>query len=90
MSKKQAELVIYTKRYCPFCVRAKHLLDSLELVYEEISVDGNPELQNTMAKMAGARTVPQVFINQKPIGGSDDLHALYRANKLEALVYPAS
>ncbi|WP_251358912.1 glutaredoxin 3 [Kangiella sp. TOML190] len=88
--KPQADIVIYTKSYCPFCIRAKHLLDSLALSYQEISVDGKPELQNEMAQMAGARTVPQIFVDQKPIGGNDDLQALYRANKLDALVYPTS
>ncbi len=89
MSKPQAEIVIYSKSYCPFCIRAKQLLDSLQLDYQEISVDGKPELQDKMAQMAGARTVPQIFVDSKPIGGCDDLQALYRANELEALVYPA-
>ncbi len=88
--KEQAKLVIYTKVYCPYCIRAKHLLNSLNLNYQEISVDGKPQLQDEMVRLAGVRTVPQIFINDKPIGGCDDLHALHRANKLEALIYPAS
>ncbi|MRX28235.1 glutaredoxin 3 [Kangiella sp. HZ709] len=85
--KQQAKIVIYTKTYCPYCIRAKQLLNSLELDYQEISVDGKPQLQDEMAKMAGKRTVPQVFIDDTPIGGCDDLFALRRANKLEALVF---
>lgn len=88
--KKQAKVVVYSKTYCPFCIRAKYLLNSLDVEYQVISVDGKPSLQDEMAKMAGARTVPQVFIDDKPIGGSDDLSALHRANKLEALLYPDS
>lgn len=88
--KEQAKLVVYTKAYCPFCIRAKQLLNSLELDYQEISVDGKPELQNEMAQLAGRRTVPQIFINDSPIGGCDDLFALYRASKLEAMVFPAA
>lgn len=86
--KEQAKIVIYTKTYCPFCIRAKQLLKSLELQYEEISVDGKPKLQDEMAELAGRRTVPQIFICDDPIGGCDDIFALHRAGKLEALVYP--
>lgn len=88
--KEQATIVIYTKRFCPFCVRAVQLLDSLELKYEQISVDGKPQLQDEMAQLAGRRTVPQIFIDDAPIGGCDDIFALHRANKLDALVYPGA
>ncbi len=86
MVKQQAKIVVYTKAYCPFCIRAKHLLNSLELDYQEISVDGKPQLQDEMAKLAGRCTVPQIFINDKPIGGCDDLFAMHRAGEFEALV----
>ncbi|NVJ64842.1 MAG: glutaredoxin 3 [Gammaproteobacteria bacterium] len=88
--KTQANIVIYTKSYCPFCIRAKQLLDSLELNYQEISVDGKPQLQDEMAQLAGRRTVPQIFINEHPIGGCDDMFALHRSNELEAMVFSAA
>lgn len=86
----QSEVVIYTKRFCPYCIKAKHLLDSLSVNYQEIPVDGKPELQDAMAEKAGGRTVPQIFIAAKPIGGCDDLHALHRANNLEVLIFPSA
>lgn len=88
--KEQAEIVIYTKTYCPYCIRAKQLLNSLELDYHEISVDGKPQLQDHMAQLAGRRTVPQIFINGNPIGGCDEMFALYRAGEFEAMVVTAA
>jgi len=80
-----APVVIYTKEYCPYCQAALRLLDGKGVTYERIEVT-SAAIQDEMAKKAGRRTVPQIFIAGKPIGGSDDLHALDAAGKLDALL----
>lgn len=79
-------IVIYSSAWCPFCVRAKHLLDSKGVRYEEISVDGKPAVRAEMTRKAGRTSVPQIWIGQTHVGGCDDLYALERAGKLEALL----
>lgn len=72
-----AEVEIYTTRVCPYCVRAKRLLDAKGAVYREIDVSVNADLRDAMVGRAGGkRTVPQIFINGEHIGGCDDLYAL--------------
>jgi glutaredoxin 3 len=78
--------VIYTTRYCPFCVRAKQLFDGKDVSYKEISVDNNPSLRQEMTKKSGQRTVPQIWIKDKHIGGCDELYALQRSGQLDALL----
>jgi glutaredoxin 3 len=77
---------IYTKAYCPYCVRAKMLLEAKAVNFIEIKIDEQPELRPEMIKRSGGTTVPQIFINNKAIGGCDDLFALESANKLTALL----
>jgi len=68
-------IIIYTKDYCPYCVKAKALLHKKDLDYEEIDVTNNPELiEEMLAKSNGMKTVPQIFIKGKHIGGCDDLY----------------
>ncbi|GLZ84929.1 glutaredoxin 3 [Pseudomonas sp. BN414] len=81
-----AGTVIYSSAWCPFCIRAKHLLDSKGVRYEEISVDGNPAIRAEMTRKAGRTSVPQIWIGQTHVGGCDDLYALERAGKLDALL----
>lgn len=82
-----SEVTIYTKSWCPYCQKAKALLDSKHVTYEEIDVGHDPEGQAAMTKRAhGRSTVPQIFINGSHIGGCDDLHALNDAGKLDALL----
>lgn len=81
-----AKVEMYTKQYCPFCVRAKQLLEQLDVDYTEIAIDGNAELRQHMIEIAGGHTVPQILINEQPIGGCDDLYALHSAGKLTALL----
>lgn len=81
-----AEIIIYSTRFCPFCVRAKQLLDQKNLAYTEISVDGNPQLRQEMTKKAGSHTVPQIWINDSHIGGCTELMALERSGDLDALL----
>lgn len=80
-------VTIYTKSTCGYCYRAKQLLTSKNVKFEEISVDGDWAKQAEMAKRAnGGWTVPQIFIGDRHVGGCDDLHALERAGKLDALL----
>ena len=78
---------IYTTVYCPFCVKAKRLLDTLKVPYTEIDVSDDVALRAQMTEKAeGRRTVPQIFIGDKPIGGCDDLYALHEAGQLKNLL----
>ena len=79
-------VLIYTTRFCPYCFRAKDLLDSKEIVYQEIAVDNSTALRQEMMELSGGYTVPQIFINDKPIGGCDDLYALERSGQLDELL----
>ena len=85
-----AKVEIYTWRTCPFCVRAKGLLDRKGVSFHEISVDGDEPARDAMADRGnGRRSVPQIFINDRHIGGCDELHALERAGELDALLAQA-
>jgi glutaredoxin 3 len=78
---------IYTTRYCPYCSAAKALLTRKGVEYTEIDVSGDWEQRDAMIKRSNGRmTVPQIFIGPVHVGGSDDLHALERAGKLDALL----
>ena len=80
---------IYTKFACPYCVRAKQLLDSKGVPYTEYDITmGGAKRDEMLARVPGAQTVPQILINDTPIGGSDDLRALENQGKLDALLGP--
>ncbi len=81
-----SDVVLYTTRYCPYCVRAKHLLEQKGVAFQEIAVDNDPQLRAEMTQKSGGHTVPQIFINEKPIGGCDDLYALERQGRLDELL----
>ncbi len=82
-----AKVEIYTTMFCPFCVRAKSLLKKKGVEFEEIEVDSDPELRRQMTERSGGGyTVPQIFIDDQPIGGSDDLAALEASGKLDGLL----
>lgn len=81
-----SHVVVYSSDYCPYCSRAKHLLASKGVAFEEIKVDGKPQLRAEMTSKAGRTSVPQIWIGEKHIGGCDDLYALERAGKLDALL----
>lgn len=80
------DVVIYTTRYCPFCIRAKYLLDNKNVPYKEISVDGKPELRAEMTAKAGRHTVPQIWIGGHHVGGCDELMAIERSGQLDKLL----
>ncbi len=81
-----SDVTIYTTRFCPYCVRAKHLLDSKDVAYREIPVDRDAGQRQHMMKKSGRRTVPQIWIGEKHIGGCDELYGLERADKLDKLL----
>lgn len=82
-----ASVTIYTREYCGYCARAKALLASKGVDFEEKDATYSPELRKEMIERAnGGSTFPQIFINGKHVGGCDDLHALDRAGKLDPLL----
>ncbi|WP_009633361.1 glutaredoxin 3 [Synechocystis sp. PCC 7509] len=82
-----ATVEIYTWRTCPYCIRAKQLLQSKGTQFTEYSIDGDEAARSLMAKRAnGRRSVPQIFINDKHIGGCDDMYELDWQGKLDELL----
>ncbi len=81
------DIEIYTTNVCPYCVRAKMLLNRKKVSFREIDVSHDDALRQAMTERAGGRrTVPQIFINGKHVGGCDDLYALEQAGKLDPLL----
>ena len=82
-----SKVEIYSSMWCPFCHRAKRLLQSKGVGFEEFDVDANPALRNEMTQRSGGRrTVPQIFIDDCHIGGSDELAALERVGRLNGIL----
>ena len=80
-----ATVIIYTTAWCPYCTRAKQLLDQKEVNYTEVNVsEGSARAK--MTKLTGGTTVPQIVINGRAIGGCDELYALERSDKLDKLL----
>lgn len=79
-------VLIYSSSWCPFCIRAKQLLARKGVAIEEINVDGKSELRAEMSRKAGRTSVPQIWIGTTHVGGCDELYALERAGKLDALL----
>lgn len=78
---------IYLWTTCPFCIRAKRLLDSKGVEYTEYVLDGDEAGRDAMAARAGGRrSVPQIFVDDRHLGGCDDIHALDRAGELDAIL----
>ena len=81
------EIDIYTQDWCPYCVRAKQVLDSKGVEYREIDAPGGTQAREEARQRSGGRTsVPQIFINGQHIGGCDELLALDRAGRLDPLL----
>ena len=79
---------IYTTEICPYCIRAKNLLDRKKVAYTEYRVDTEPGLVDEAVQRSGGRTtVPQIFIDEVHVGGCDELYALDRENKLDTLLW---
>lgn len=82
-----ASVTIYTRQFCGYCARAKSLLEQKGVAYVEHDATGNAELRQEMIQKANGRsTFPQIFINDAHVGGCDDLYALERAGKLDAML----
>lgn len=79
-------VVIYSSDWCPYCMRAKQLLAQKGVNFDEIKVDGQPEVRAEMTRKAQRTSVPQIWIGSSHVGGCDDLYALERAGKLDALL----
>lgn len=81
-----AAVTMYTTEFCPYCMQAKSLLDEKSVQYNNIAVDGKPELRQQMMERSGRRTVPQIWIGDYHVGGFDDLWALERKGQLDVLL----
>jgi glutaredoxin 3 len=82
-----AKVEVYSTSYCPFCMRAKALLRSKRVEFDEIDVTDDPELRAKMVKRSGGRrTVPEIFINGRIIGGCDELYELEQSGELDLLL----
>ena len=80
-----SDVLLYSTPFCPFCIRAKRLLEMKGVLYTEVNIAGRPELCREMeARSGGGMTVPQILINGQPIGGSDELMALEASGELDA------
>lgn len=79
-------ITLYTTTYCPYCVKAKELLKKKDVQWTEISAEDDAVREEMIKKSGGRRTVPQIFIGETHVGGCDDLYALDKAGKLDALL----
>ena len=82
-----SKIEIYTWQYCPFCIKAKNLLNKKNIQFTEYKIDGDEAAREEMSLRAnGRRSLPQIFINDEGIGGCDDLYELEKENKLDNLL----
>ena len=82
-----AEVIIYSRDFCPFCTRAKALFERLGQSYTEINIQRDQAQEATMLERSGGRkSVPQIFINETHVGGCDDLFALHAAGRLKPML----
>ena len=79
-------VVIYTTSYCPYCFGAKALLRSKNVEFEEVDVTDDPARRAQMERLSARRTVPQIFIDSRPVGGFDDIRRLDAAGELDRLL----
>ena len=82
----ELKIVMYSTGWCPYCSRARELLKSKGVDFEEIDVDARPEARTEMMARSGRRTVPQIFIGTTHVGGCDDLHELEANGRLDTLL----
>ena len=79
-------VVMYSTAICPYCVRAKYLLDNKGISFEEIRIDHHPEIAQEMMRRSNRHTVPQIFIDNFHVGGYDDLASLEMSGRLDQLL----
>ena len=82
----QPLVVMYSTSWCPYCARARQLLTRKQVDFEEIDIEAEPQRRAEMIMRSSQRTVPQIFVGEHHIGGSDDLHALESAGGLDPLL----
>ena len=81
------QIIMYTKSWCPYCERARALLKAKGVAFKEIDIESQPEQREEMIRRSGRRTVPQIFVGSRHIGGSDDIYELDAAGGLDALLH---
>jgi glutaredoxin 3 len=81
-----AKVQVYSKKNCAYCVRAKALLDRKGVAYEEIDAEGNDALRAWLAEASGQKTVPQIFVDGRPLGGFTDIDALDQQGQLDPIL----
>jgi glutaredoxin 3 len=79
-------VVMYATGWCPYCTRARQLLERKQVSFELIDIDGSRELRQQMIARSGRTSVPQIFVGDTHVGGCDDLHALEAAGRLDPLL----
>ncbi len=80
-------VVIYTTKTCPYCIRAKQLLNHKGIPFKEIDITDDQEREQEMTRLTGRKTVPQILIHGAPVGGCDELHDLDRCGELDRLLH---
>jgi glutaredoxin 3 len=85
----QPVVTVYVSDWCPYCQRAKNLLNQKPVLINEINVEEDPKLREEMIARSERRTVPQIFIGDKHVGGCDELYALDRSGELDRLIQGA-
>jgi glutaredoxin 3 len=83
------DITIYVTDWCPYCRRAKNLLTGKSATFREINVDDEPKFREEMIARSGRRTVPQIFVGERHVGGCDDLFALEESGELDRLLQGA-
>jgi len=73
------QVVIYTTKYCPYCTAAKQFLNSKKVPFQEIDVSNDAAMREKLVQLSGQQTVPQIFVDDKPLGGYDALISLYQS-----------
>jgi len=81
-----APVLMYAKSWCPYCERARQLLRHKSVSFEEVDIEEHPERREEMIQRTGRRTVPQIFIGERHVGGSDDLFGLEASGRLDRLL----
>jgi len=82
----EVEVTLYTTRFCPYCIRARNLLDAKAVPYRDIAVDHDPGLRQEMMARSGRRTVPQIWIGEQHIGGYNELWMLESQGRLDEIL----
>jgi glutaredoxin 3 len=85
----QPAITLYVSDWCPYCQRAKNLLQQKQVVFSEINIEEDEKFREEMMARSNRRTVPQIFIGDKHVGGCDELYALDRSGELDRLIQGA-